>query len=319
MSPVTLGLPADVVAALHARSGARRWQVSPERLAKALAASCAHHFAGEAPPTQAALTRYLDGLYLDDLVLACACRDGHEGAWEHFVREVQPKVEASAQAIAGAHGRELARTLLADLYGTTERDGVRRSLLDYFHGRSRLTTWLRTVVAQRHVDRLRDARRSTVLPETEGGPAPDRDRGGPWQPPATRPTGEAQREAALVIDRSRLLPLFERELARAVSALAATDRLRLAYYYVHRLTLARIARLMREHESSASRKLDRTRRELKTAVERVLRNTYRLSEADLRQCYEEAGRHGRIELPTLFDAGGLGAALAPAEDSSKAP
>ncbi len=39
--------------------------------------------------------------------------------------------------------REMADSLYADLYGLRESsDGSRRSLFDYFHGRSKLSTWL---------------------------------------------------------------------------------------------------------------------------------------------------------------------------------
>ena len=48
----------------------------------------------------------------------------------------------------------------------------------YFHGRSSLSTWLRAVLSQRHVDRLRSARRQDPLPEDEAPgaiPAPSND------------------------------------------------------------------------------------------------------------------------------------------------
>ena len=57
-----------------------------------------------------------------------------------------------------ARARELADSLYAELYGLNGAGGARgRALLDYFHGRSKLATWLRTVLAQRHVDALRAA------------------------------------------------------------------------------------------------------------------------------------------------------------------
>jgi DNA-directed RNA polymerase specialized sigma24 family protein len=40
--------------------------------------------------------------------------------------------------------------------------GEPRSLLRYYHGRSTLATWVRAVLAQRHVDQIREARR--VMP-----------------------------------------------------------------------------------------------------------------------------------------------------------
>jgi DNA-binding transcriptional regulator LsrR (DeoR family) len=82
----------------------------------------------------------------------------------------------------------------------------------------------------------------------------------------------------------------------ALAVLEARDRLRLAYYYVQELTLAQIGRLMGESEATASRKLERTRRELRTCVERALRETHRLSDAELRLCYEYAAEEWPFDL-----------------------
>ena len=60
----------------------------------------------------------------------------------------------------GGGARELADSIYADLFGLQERDGERRSLFRYFHGRSSLATWLRAVLAQRQVDRVRATRRA---------------------------------------------------------------------------------------------------------------------------------------------------------------
>ena len=76
----------------------------------------------------------------------------------------------------------MADALYADLYGLQERDGERRSLFRYFHGRSSLATWLRAVLAQRVVDAVRVERRLDPLPDEDGpmtavtAPAPDPDR-----------------------------------------------------------------------------------------------------------------------------------------------
>ena len=153
----------DDVAALYERAGAARWKLSRERFATALGRSCAHRFGQPSSAAPSAVRAYLDSLHVRDLALACACRDGIDTAWDEFVRDIQPRVRAAAIAIAGPSGADLADTLLGDLYGTTSREGARRSLLEYFHGRSQLTTWLRTVLAQRHVDEVRRQRREVPL------------------------------------------------------------------------------------------------------------------------------------------------------------
>ena len=139
--------------------------------------------------------------------------------------------------------RELADSLYADLYGTSERDGERRSLFRYFHGRSSLPTWLRSVLAQRHVDAIRLRRRLEPLPEDD-------------EPRAMASTSPPPADP----DRTRYLALLHRGLKLAISMLAARDRLRLACYYTEQLTLAQTGRVLGEHEATTSRQLARTRR-----------------------------------------------------------
>src|SRR4026209_1393570 len=133
-------------ARLHSVSGGAAWGVSCETLADALGRSVAHRFDSTPPRTE--LETYLSSLHLADPALACACRAGNDAAWEHLVREVRPALYASARTIAGDEGRELADSLYAELYGLPGADGQPRSLLIYFHGRSRLLTWLRSVMVQ---------------------------------------------------------------------------------------------------------------------------------------------------------------------------
>ena len=85
--------------------------------------------------------------------------------------EYRPVLYRSADAIdPGGGARELADSIYADLFGLQERDGERRSLFRYFHGRSSLATWLRAVLAQRYVDRVRSSRRLTPLDDEEAVP-----------------------------------------------------------------------------------------------------------------------------------------------------
>src|SRR5512137_2604527 len=144
-----------------------RWGVSIDDFTAALGRSAGHRFAGR-HPTAAELEEYLESLHAEDLALACACARGYDAAWEHFVREYRPillRVAGRGQQADSA--RDVADSIYAELYGLEERDGARRSLFDYFHGRSSLAGWLRAVVAQRLVDRARAARRFEPLPEEE--------------------------------------------------------------------------------------------------------------------------------------------------------
>jgi len=250
-------------------AGAARWDVPTEQFAGVLEASADRAFAGRAPDARD-VARYLEALHLEDLALACACANGHDGAWEHFVREQRPGLYRAADALDASGGaRELADALYADLYGLHSADGTRRSLFRYFHGRSSLGTWLRAVLAQRHVDALRLRRRTEPLPDGE----------------TSMPTsGFVEPDP----DRARLRQALQTALEAAVALLAPRDRLRLRSYYAAGLTLAQIGRLTGEHEATVSRQLKRTRGVLRQSVERLLRDEARLSAPEIARAVELA-------------------------------
>ncbi|MGA7870650.1 MAG: hypothetical protein WCA22_07095 [Candidatus Binatus sp.] len=143
------------------RAGAARWSISDDSLHDAVYLGA--HTAGVLD--RAGVESFIGALHAEDLGLAIACRNGESAAWEHFITSFRPALYAAARAIAGdeMRGRELADSLWAELYGIEVRDGRRRSILSYFHGRSSLLTWLRAVLAQRHVDYIRSQSRLQPL------------------------------------------------------------------------------------------------------------------------------------------------------------
>jgi RNA polymerase sigma-70 factor, ECF subfamily len=156
---------------LYQQAGAGQWKLPLEVLTNALERSAEKAFSGRSP-TESELDRYYDALHLDDLALACACAMGREEAWDYFVREFRPAMYRSADAIdPGGAAREIAQALYAELFGLKEKDGIRQSVFRYFHGRSSLATWLRSLIAQRYIDRHRETKRLDPLPE-ESGAAP---------------------------------------------------------------------------------------------------------------------------------------------------
>jgi RNA polymerase sigma-70 factor len=258
-------LDRDLVARLHRKARADRWALSPTAFAAALDASVRRAF--DSSPDRRQLEKYLDSLHLEDLALAWACAEGSDAAWEHVMREHRPALYRAADAIDHSSGRELADSLWAELFGLTERDGERRSHFRYFHGRSSLATWLRAVLAQRHVDRVRSHRRLDALPDDES--------------PAALPAPAMAMNPA----RGRYLAVMRRAVLAAVAALAPRDRLRLTCYYAQDLTLAEIGRALGEHEATVSRHLTRTRRAIRTGVEHELADRERMSEAEIAECF----------------------------------
>jgi RNA polymerase sigma-70 factor (ECF subfamily) len=271
---------AAAITAVFPAAEAAQWGVTRDRFAERLHESVQHRFG--AAPDPRAVDEYLRTLHAADLTLACACMDGVEDAWAHFISAYRPDLYRAARAVAAeGEARELADSIYADLYGLEERDGVRRSLFRYFHGRSRLTSWLRSVLAQRRVDGLRAARRFESLDSATGA-----------REPAAEP-------AAHDPARALFLTKLSEAIAQALAALDPRDRLRLSYYYVHQLTLAQIGRLFSEHEATASRKLDKARKRLRADVEAHLQRQG-LSQPEIRECFAYAQSDWAFDLPAAL-------------------
>ena len=199
-------------------------------------------------------------LHVEDLALACGCAAGNEAAWEHFVRQHRPVLYRAADALdPGGSTRDLADGIYGELF--------ERSLFRHFHGRSSLSTWLRAVLAQRHVDRFRATRRLAPLPERD----------------ADALTAPAE-TAASTFDRPRYAGLMRDALQRALANLEPRNRLRLACYYAQGLTLGETGKLLGEHEATCSRQLARTRKQLRSDIERDLHTCGGLSEAEIDDC-----------------------------------
>jgi RNA polymerase sigma-70 factor, ECF subfamily len=261
--------------------------VTRDAFAAVVDASVEHRFGGESADA-AAVEAFVGSLHAADLGLACACRAGHEGAWEHFIRELRPALYAAARTIVGhERARELVEPLFAELFGLSERDGERRSLLAYYHGRSRLSTWLRTVLAQRHVDALRASTRTVPLTEHDD-PVPAE----PYVRASTGP---------LDPDRPRFVALAQDALDASIAALDAEDRLRLRLYYGQGVRLARIGAMLGEHEATASRKLERARRQIRDAVRRFLA-ARGLDDAAIEECLAAAAAAPELDTGSLLGA-----------------
>ncbi len=193
--------------------------------------------AASATPEQQAA--FFAGLRVADLVLARACASGNERAWERFVALYRLPLLRAGIAITNndSLGRELADGLYAELYGLTVREGERRCPLDSYSGRGSLIGWLRTTLAQRHVDHHRRTHREQPLDETGESAAPVA-------------TAAAEPDhAALTLLASAVQEALERQ--------GSEERFLLASYYLDGRRLHEIAAVLGVHEATVSRKLKR--------------------------------------------------------------
>jgi RNA polymerase sigma-70 factor len=285
-APRPIALVSDAtLASLYERSGAEGLGASADAFRAALQRALDKRFGGEAVST-AEIEDFLSGLHLEDLALAVACAAGESGAWDVFVRRYQAEMRRAATALAGATaGEEIADAAIAQLFGVDARGGSRRPLFEYFHGRSRLSTWLRSLIAQRHIDHVRTERRLSSL-DAMGQPEILLD------VPAAEPD----------LDSGRIGAAMRSAMARAIARLEPRDRLRLACYYAEGLTLAAIGRMLSEHEATVSRKLQRTRERIRADVEGELASELGLSPLQVRGCYQQLIDAGAVSVADTLEA-----------------
>jgi RNA polymerase sigma factor (sigma-70 family) len=309
----------------QAESG--RWCASREGFAEHLARSAAAHFKtrvadaseGEASAWER-VSSYLAALHVEDFALACGCMEGNEAAWEFFVREYRGYLRRCAgtmlrRGAESPEAQELADSLFAELYGLVDARRGRASLFRYFHGRSSLKTWLRAVLAQRHVDGIRASRRLEALAEEDGtvrraaeqGAAASDGGGGSGKNSGGGSSAHSKQAVvgplAVPADpyREKYLGLFCGALQGALGELAAEDHRRVCLYYAEGKRLAEVGRICGEHESSVSRNLERIRKELRERVAEKLRSAEGgLNDAQIALCFQYATEDAPIDFRVMF-------------------
>jgi len=186
--------------------------------------------------SRAQIAAFWRTLQLPDLALAHACALGREPAWDRFIRQYREPMTQAAIGITGSAsaGHELADSLYSEMFGLTERDGLRCSPLAYYSGRGSLKGFLRASLAQRHVDHHRRTGRETSLPAGELAAAPV----APTPPPD-------------------VLAWLQTCLATTLSRLDPEERFVLSAWFLDRRTLLEISRTLRVHEATVSRRIGR--------------------------------------------------------------
>ena len=236
----------SVVSAIYQKSRGDEFGLTRQQFDSVLLEICRKYLPADA--AQNDVRELCASLRVEELALARACALGHDHAWEVFLTRYREKLYDIANYITkeSSSGRELADSIYAELFGTATRDGQRSSKLASYTGRGSLEGWLRTVMAQEHINRYRRQRRLVSLDEeTEEG----------FQYAASEP------EPAIAVD-----PRVEAAIDEVLIALAPEDRFVLASYFLDDQTLAEIARTLGVHESTISRKLDKLAKLLRKQI-----------------------------------------------------
>ena len=242
---------------LFEKSGGKAFGLGIAEFADVLCEICIKNLPDGAGEREAA--NFLNSVKLNELALARACAAGHEAAWTEFLTRYRELLYQTALTITrdDSRGRELADSIYAELYGMKLRESAagpeRASKLIFYSGRGSLEGWLRTVLAQEYVNRYRRERHEVSLEEeTEAG---------------------AQFAAADPEPVSTADPRLTGAIDRALGELGAEERFILAAYFLDDRTLAEVARMLRVHESTISRKLERTTQNLRKQILKLLVQT----------------------------------------------
>jgi RNA polymerase sigma-70 factor len=256
-------------------SGAARWSVSLEDFARAVWQGALR--AGWVERHE--IPELLGTLRGEDLALALGCAQGNERAWDRFCSEYRPVLYDAARAFVHeeAPARELADSLLTELYGVDSCAAVGPSRLAYFHGRSSLKTWLRAVLYRKFVDEYRRQSHLVPLPEN---------------PDEVSTTASSVSEQ----DDQRYDACLSEAVEASLRKLPPAEKLLLSYYYVQQLTLKQIGRLTGEHEATISRHLDALRQKLRKRIEAYLRDVKRLTAFEVDRCLDFASRGVAVNL-----------------------
>ena len=235
-----------LLAELHAKCVGEKFGVTRESLAVILCEVGNKYLA--TATSESEIRAFFLSLRVDELVLARACAGGENSAWEVFLTRYREKLYQAALRIAreDSAARDLADTLYADLYGTTQRDGKRVSKLASYTGRGSLEGWLRTVLAQEYVNRYRRTKKLVSLDE-------ESEEGIQFRAPDPEPMVATDNRLASATD-------------EALAMLPPEDRMVLSAYFLDERTLAEIARMLGVHESTISRKLDKLAKTLRKQI-----------------------------------------------------
>lgn len=224
---------------LYEAGRGRRFGLAETDFAEALYRSQADRFRSHAHVANRDIDRYLSSLELEDLALVASCRRGLVHAWQTFRSEQLAGMHDAGRASAGdvAEARRSVDSLLAELQAGGEA-------LEQYHGRSRLKTWLRALIA----------RRNDALIRSPGALAGDVGEAAPW------------------ID----------AVGQAVVALEPPERLRLAFHVLERLPTPSIAILLGETRRRVASALYATASTVRRAAESRLKREAKVKRRALR-------------------------------------
>ena len=274
------------------------YSVSAETLTPRIKASVEKYlFRDNAAASIAEVDDFVDKLQAEDLCLIVACEQGSDRAWTDLVERFGATVRSAARSVsANEEGADdLAQSIWAELHGLRVRaDGKPASKLAYYSGRGSLAGWLRAVVGQLAVDQHRKQSR---LVQTEDDADFDRliqKDEQPWSGHAERINPEIE-----VSDKQASADL-QQALAASIGHLSDEDRLLVKLYYFDGLKLHEAGAILGVHEATASRRLTRIHKDLRTQVEESLKEEHGWTRPETERAFSDVALHMEADIEPLL-------------------
>jgi RNA polymerase sigma-70 factor (ECF subfamily) len=212
------------------------------------------------------INEFIDALHADDLCLIVACERGDQAAWSDLVARFGATVRSAARQASSNEdaAEDLAQSIWAELHGLRVRaDGRPAGKIAYYSGRGSLGGWLRAVVGQLAIDQHRKQSR---LVQTEVDADFDRLARESHHGEEAFSLNTASPDPERALAEQRAASDVESALARAITELAAEDRLLVKLYYFDGLRLREAGAVLGVHEATASRRLTRAHAEVRSRV-----------------------------------------------------
>ena len=260
-------------------------QLNVQALSEKVAAVLGTHFpkGSTAAEFDPATTQFLDSLRWEELFLTTACAAGDGAAWKAFHLRYHAVIQKAGRCCAqnSSEAEELSESMMSALFlPISTASGKKTSKIAQYDGLGSLEGWLKVVVSRMAIDQVRRSQRLVSLEDLE------------TEPDSLR-SGESKTSSA-EIDLPKASQMFLASLNHAMDQLDAQERLILGMYYLKDLNLKEIGRLLRVHESTVSRTLDRLKKQLRKSVEKHLRDHFRVRAAEVPQLIEMA--HLEVEV-----------------------
>ena len=229
------------------------------------------------PEEDATTAQLLDTLKWHELFLTTACAEGDEAAWQVFLSQFQRVIQKAARYYAeNPETNDLSDSFLTDLFLPAHPEsGKKSSKIGQYDGIGSLEGWIKVVVSRMAVDRIRKSQRQISLEDLDTEPVSPHADG--------LNTGGAQE-----IEIKKASTMFASSLSQAIDQLTAQEKLILNLYYFKEVNLKDIGRLLKVHESTVSRTVDRLKKQLRKSVEKYLREHFQVRSSEIGQIIEMA-------------------------------